>query len=481
MKEAGSIIKSEEKEYKSRTFLSYLFTCLIGFIGALVFLYITLLCFSYQTASEAFLNIFTYAASSADLLSSFVGLTGISIILSLAFGVGIRGNLYNFGLFGQFAVGGLLSIIGGSMFMLPWYYLIFVGAAGGLIVGVVPGLLKALLRIDESVSSVLFGIICLVAAELSLLNIPGLKDKGGSYIISINPSAIIGGFNINGFILNYGVLIAIGLSIVMVLVLQIKKIRSSMNNLYKMRFIPEAKKSRCRMAIILSFIVSGALAGLAGSLFYTNVFATSEVNFLSIADIMPFLIGITASMMTFGNPIGSVFISGIISYFVTSSDSFSFYSISKYVVYIMLGFLIIYGSAQLMVKSHVIKGISFRRFNRGAKQEEKVQQKSTEDINDKPEASSNNSHIEEEKIARRLALETSIPAEEEGKVQLKNIQQRLAQVLNRKKDGNSSYSSFNIPLSPFSRVLEDYDSDSVSNMDNAVITRIGAKKGKGEK
>lgn len=486
MGKVKKLVKGEEINFGSKAFMSSVFACLIGFIVALALMYITLLCFSYSNANSAFISLFTYTASSTDLLTSFITLAGISLLLSLGFGVGVKGNLYNFGIFGQFAVGGVLSIIGGSMFNLPWYYLALIGAAGGLVIGLIPGIMKAFLKIDESISSIVLGVICLVGAELALYNYPGLIGEGGVSLVDINssnPSALIGSFDINGFKLGYGVLIAVGLSIVMSLALSIKGVKASTNNLYKMRFSPEMKKGHYKGAVVLTFIISGAFAGLAGSLYYVNLFATTQVHFLSITNITPSLIGMASALMTFGNPIGSIFTTGMISYLISSCQSLSYFSVSNYVIYILLGVLIVCGSVQLMVRFHLLRGVSFRRLNYKIDKKTRVQEVISTVSENKREtlSKSDSPTFEETALAKKLAVETSVPPEEKGRTQSGNIQKRLAQVLNSKKSGSANDDSFAIPLTPFSRVLKDYDSNSVSNMDDAEITRVSSEDGKEEK
>jgi ABC-type uncharacterized transport system permease subunit len=226
------------------------------------------------------------------------------IFTGLAVAVAFRAKFWNIGAEGQLMAGAVAAAVVGAYPMsgpLAWLLMALAGAAAGGLVALVPALLRVRLKVDDVVSSLLLNSVVYYAV-MALIEGPW-KDPFSGYPISppIEDSAGLPRL-VEGTRLHLGVLAAfIAAGLVWLLIT-----RTTLG--FRIRVTGESPEA-ARYAgiavgrvIVVTALISGALAGLAG------VGEVGGVHFQVMSDLSPGYgySGIVIAMLARLNPLGMV-------------------------------------------------------------------------------------------------------------------------------------------------------------------------------
>jgi len=193
------------------------------------------------------------------------------IIASIGVGLAFQTGIFNIGANGQAILGGILGASAGSLLHMPTIIHIPVtlaaGILGGVIAGSVPGLLKAFTGAHEVIVTLMFNYVVVGMLYLSLFS-TALQLPGQSNDISrtMDPSAQLAPlFGVSsGLRVNYGLFVAAAVVVFAWWFLE----RSSLGFEFRITGAnPNAARAsgiNARAVVILLFLISGGLAGLAG-------------------------------------------------------------------------------------------------------------------------------------------------------------------------------------------------------------------------
>ncbi len=282
-------------------------------------------------------------------------LTGLSVAFAF------RAGLFNIGGEGQYLAGAISTVTAAWVLQdLPGIILVpiilLVGALGGALWGAVPGVLKAKLGVHEVIVTIMLNYIALamtnflVRTALNPSTLIGGDQKAHSILIPENARLL----KVNTFMpvfgysfLHVGLLIAIACAIgIWFLLFKTTmgyEIRSVGHNPYASEYggISISKN------IILSMMISGALAGIAGATTVAGL--TYKVDQSSGLPGYGFN-GIAVALVGKNHPIGvlaSAFLFGIMS---NGARKMQFEGIPKEVVGIIQGIIIIFIAGEAMLK-----------------------------------------------------------------------------------------------------------------------------------
>lgn len=193
------------------------------------------------------------------------------VIVSIGVGIAFQAGLFNIGANGQSIVGGIAGVAVGSTVHLPTIALIpltlLAGVAGGVVTGAIPGLLKAFTGAHEVIVTLMLNYVVALLLLFVLLS-TSLQEPGQTNDISrfLRPGAQLAPiFSAStGLRVNWGILIAVAVVVFAWWFLE----RSSLGFEFR---VTGANPSAARVAginprkiVIVVFLVSGGLAGLAG-------------------------------------------------------------------------------------------------------------------------------------------------------------------------------------------------------------------------
>ena len=289
-------------------------------------------------------------------------MTGLSV--AFAFKTG----LFNIGAAGQYTVGAFFALFSAIVLRLPWWACLLASALGGAIWGAIPGIFKAFLNVNEVITAIMFNWMGLYAVNTLIYQggtgpMFNLKTTKTFTLKECAPQALIPSFNVNVggkayfgklFMPTIGIFIAIALAVVIWIVInkttfgyELKACGFNKNSA-KYAGINEKK------SIVLSMIISGALAGLGAGLFYLSGSKEWEPLVSTALPAMGFN-GISVALLASSNPIGCIFSALFIAH-ITIGGGFMDASIFPGEVSDIISGVVIYLCAfSMLFKGHILK------------------------------------------------------------------------------------------------------------------------------
>lgn len=282
-------------------------------------------------------------------------LTGLSVAFAF------RAGLFNIGGEGQYLAGAISTVTAAWVFQdLPGLILIPIilicGALGGAIWGSVPGYLKAKLGVHEVIVTIMLNYIALALAnflvrtKLNPSTLQGTEQK--AYTVMVPEHARLLKFNefmpVFGYSsLHVGLLIAIACAVGIWFLLFKTSVGYEIRSVGHNPYASEYGGISISRNIVLSMMISGALAGLAGATTIAGL--TFKVDQASGLPGYGFN-GIAVALVGKNHPLGvlaSAFLFGIMS---NGARKMQFEGIPKEVVGIIQGIIIIFIAGEAMLK-----------------------------------------------------------------------------------------------------------------------------------
>lgn len=238
------------------------------------------------------------------------------IMVGLAVAFAYKVGLFNIGASGQYTIGAFLALVFAIELQMPWYVCLLVAAVGGAIWGIFPGLFKALFNVNEVLTAIMFNWIGMNLVNFIIPNLPKMLDSdwGSSAsdrtasLFNANPGAIIPRAGLDQLLnypyMNIGIFIAIILAMVMWVILKKTTFGYELKACGINRDAAEYAGISSKKNIVLSMVISGALAGIGGGLFYLA--GGGQYTLLQQIEGAGFD-GITVALLANCNPIGCIF------------------------------------------------------------------------------------------------------------------------------------------------------------------------------
>ena len=302
-----------------QTILSSLLCIILGLLVG----YLVLLIINAEGAWNAIVdvlkNFMKYPSGAARMkyLGSTLVKTAPLIMCSLSVLFAYKVGLFNIGAAGQYVIGAAAGLYCALMPGLPWYVCLLAAVAAGAISGAICGVLRAYCNVNVVISGIMLNWISLYATNLLLK--PGMDPTGKDTfrLVKEHKDSILPPLGLDKlFSNNQYVTIAIPIAIIVAIVIWIildttkfgYELKATGNNLTAAKYCG-MKENR---NIILTMVISGALAGLGAALFYLSDIEQWNVNSSSVPA-MGFN-GIAAAFLGGLNPIGAIFSSFFIQH-----------------------------------------------------------------------------------------------------------------------------------------------------------------------
>jgi simple sugar transport system permease protein len=312
------------------------------------------------------------------------------ICTGLSVGFAFKTGLFNIGAAGQYTMGMYFAMYVAFMWQsfipssLLWVVCILAGLLGGALWGIIPGLFKALLNVNEVITSIMFNYIGMYLVDMLI------KDNGtmftsvqqrtrllpvSSNIPKMGLDKIFPDSNING-----GIIIVIIVAILMWVVL------SKTTFGYELKacgFNKNASKyagMNAKRNIILSMTIAGALAGLGGTLMIlagaSNIY--EPINTLAVNGFN----GIPVALLGMSNPIAIIFAGLFISHLQRGGYYIQLLNFSPEIIDIIIAIIIYFSAFALIVKNVLVKMIAKGIAKRKNKDLEKLDNKDIVESNE---------------------------------------------------------------------------------------------------
>ena len=226
-------------------------------------------------------------------------------------------GMFNIGAAGQYCAGACASLYAALAWNLPWYVCLVIGMMAGALLGAVAGLLKTKCNVNIVISGIMLNWITLYLTNLILGFVKSPTSPYTKTLLSTNTSALLPKMGLDTFFNNEKtVTIAIPIALIVAVVIWVilnktkfgYELKATGNN-YNAAKYAGMKENR---NIILTMMISGALAGLGAGLLYLTGIEEWETTIASVPA-MGFN-GIAVAFLGGLNPLGSILSAFFIQY-----------------------------------------------------------------------------------------------------------------------------------------------------------------------
>ena len=303
------------KVMKNAAVQAFLASILCILLGLLIG-YIVLLFINPKGAWESILNIiknfFTWSRPSSQIkqLGNTMAKTMPLILCSLSILFAYKVGLFNIGAAGQYVAGSCACLYAALAWGWGWLPCMLFAVITAALLGAVSGFLKAYCNVNEVISGIMLNWISLYTANTILANVKETASPYTLYLNKENPGSMLPTAGLDGlFNGNTNVTIAVPIAIITAIVIWFILSKTKLG--YEMKATGNNKNAAkyAGMAqnrnIILTLVISGALAGLGASLLYQTGYMRWECTQSSVPS-MGFN-GIAAAFLGGLHPIGAIF------------------------------------------------------------------------------------------------------------------------------------------------------------------------------
>jgi general nucleoside transport system permease protein len=237
--------------------------------------------------------------------STAIMFTGLAVVFAF------RTGLFNIGASGQMMIAAYVTAHIGVLWVIPaplhFIVALLFGALAGMLWGLIPGLLKAFRNVNEVVTSIMLNWIAAnLISFLIIRNILNTFTGGASQRIQTSAQIpyLFRGILGSNSQLTIGFLIAIIIGILLHIILYKTtlgfQLRASGFSIDGSKYAGMNTKRN----IVLSMGISGAIAGLAGAVLFSNVGKTISTDINVFTEGFD---GISVALLGLGEPIGAIF------------------------------------------------------------------------------------------------------------------------------------------------------------------------------
>jgi simple sugar transport system permease protein len=306
-------------KFKSNAFLIALSAVILGLIaGGVLMLAIG------SNPFEGFFYLFRGGLMNMERIGNTIATAITLMLVGLSVAFAFKTGLFNIGAAGQMLIGGLCATLVAHYVFLPrpLYLIVIIAAAflGGALWGVIPGLLKAKFNVHEVVATIMMNWIAYWSIYYfvpAYLKGPSLETESKSIAIEQTLRSPWLTKLFDGGYMNLGIFVAIAAVLVVKFVLDKTTLGFELKAVGSNRFCAEYAGIRVNRNVIISMMIAGGLAGLAGMTYYTGYSRNIQIGVLPSMGFD----GIAVALLGASNPIG-VFFSGLFFGMLQSGKGF---------------------------------------------------------------------------------------------------------------------------------------------------------------
>jgi simple sugar transport system permease protein len=284
-------------------------------------------------------------------------MTGLSV------GFASKTGLFNIGASGQFIVGAYAAIlVGVKCTFIPapilWVVALLAALIAGAIWGSIPGILKAFRNVNEVISCIMLNYIGMYLVNYLVTNtiFDSLKNQSQRVASGANLPKL--GFDLifrdgnNVSSANSGILVAIAMAVVIYIILEKTKFGFELK---ACGFNKEASKyagMNERRSIVMSMVISGAMAGLGGALLYL----AGSGKGIDVVDVLAAegFNGIPVALLASNNPIGIIFSGLFLAYLTVGGFTMQLYRFAPQVIDIIISIIIYFSAFALVLRGLLV-------------------------------------------------------------------------------------------------------------------------------
>lgn len=339
------IIHSDVRQSTTKKILATIFAILIAFFLALIIA--CSVCQTWGQFGKVLGTVFSSGFKNIGSVNSLLSNMAILIVGGLAFIFAYKAGLFNIGISGQMVAGAtaatLVSHLCGLGSGANQIVILIISMGVGALVAALVGALKAYLRINEVVSSIMFNWIIYFMSILILSLAPIAHDASNLNTLAPDNSVLL---RINGN--SFGPLIILaGVSIIFVAVVLNFTVfgrKQRVTGLSNSGALAAGYNVKANM--IASMAISGALAGLLGVMVYCGFSPNMPVTAAAKAIPQEGFNGISVGLISMCSPVASIPVSLFFAMVKTSVSDLQILGIDNHIADVVFG-IVVYGAAAI--------------------------------------------------------------------------------------------------------------------------------------
>ena len=259
-----------------------LIASLICIILGLLIAFIVLLIINPQSAFSSITNIiknffwFKNPTSRLKYFGETLVKTVPLLMCALAVLFSYKVGLFNIGTPGQYCAGIVAALYAALKWQLGWIPCMLLAMLAGALLASIVGVLKAYLNVNEVISGIMLNWICLYFTNSTLTAVKNPSSKDTLSLASTNKSALLPTLGLDQLFKDKYVTIAIPIAILIAVAIMIILDKTKFGYELKATGINKNAAKYCGMMeksnIIITLVISGALAGLGAAFYYLTDF-----------------------------------------------------------------------------------------------------------------------------------------------------------------------------------------------------------------
>ena len=302
-----------------QSLISSLICIILGlFLGYIVLLFINP-AGAFKAITDVIKNFFYYKGSTIRMkyLGNTLVKTAPLLMCALSILFSYKVGLFNIGCSGQYTAGVCAALYAALKWNWNWLACLLLAILAGALAGTIVGILKSYCNVNEVISGIMLNWIILYGTNTILTNVKELASPYTLLVKKYSPKSLLPSLGLGKlFSNNQYMTIAVPLSILIAVAVMVILNKTKFGYELKATGFNKNAAKYCGMKekrnMILSLMISGALAGMGAAFFYLTGYEQWECTTSTVPG-MGFN-GIAATFLGGLNPIGTIFSSFFIQH-----------------------------------------------------------------------------------------------------------------------------------------------------------------------
>ncbi len=310
------------------------------------------------------------------------------LMTGLAVGFAFKMGLFNIGASGQYTMGMFFALYVGFMWDLPsnihWVVAVLAGMIGGMLWGFIPGIFKALLNVNEVITSIMFNYIGMYLVDMMIQGNSIMYISTKTRTNYLPAKVQIPSLGISGSNVNLGIVLAVIIGIILYIVLQKTTFGYELKATGFNKHASEYAGMKGKTNIIITMAIAGGLAGLGGAfaILAPSAIAGSSMTYEPVNIIAANgFNGIAVALLGNSHPIGTIFSAVFVSHIQRGGTLASLVGYKPEIIDVVIA-VIIYFSAFAMIMNTTLAKFVKNRLGKGHTTQIEIEGESTQaDLN----------------------------------------------------------------------------------------------------
>lgn len=298
------------------------------------------------------------------------------LMTGLAVGFAFKMGLFNIGASGQYTMGMFFALYVGFMWDLPsnihWIVAILAGMVGGMIWGFIPGIFKALMNVNEVITSIMFNYIGMYLVDMWIQGSPTMYISTMTRTNYLPDKVQIPALGIAGSNVNWGIVLAMLMGVILYIVLEKTTFGYELKATGFNKHASQYAGMKGKTNIIITMTIAGGLAGLGGAfaILAPSAIAGSSMTYEPINVIAANgFNGIAVALLGNSHPIGIIFSSIFISHIQRGGTLASLVGYKPEIIDVVIGIIIYFSAFSMIMNSTMVNFFKGRKEKKDIKNE----------------------------------------------------------------------------------------------------------------